>query len=1537
MFQPPLRLPAALLLCALAGKTPQAADLNWTNGLGDGFWGSSGNWNPAQLPVAGDSLRFTSAGATGLAGNPVTSTLDLNDPDPFGLLNLFFENTPATLTHHLDLAGRRLRVNGEFRVGYGFDNTLATISGGELQFGESPSQRAGNVAVGYRGAGSTTAAINAIWQLGEGASLTAYTGAFDVGRRFANTSVNTVGEADWSAASSVFLDATRIYLGSNSNTGGGQGVVGGTLRLPTGAGSTAVLTTPSLWISHGDPVGNTALTSELTLGPSTEINTDELAVARWKAKGILRFATGVSGGTLTVGGRSTTTPAWRVAWNTVDTGTTSEGTVDLLAGTLNATVGELAIGVHNSNSGGARGTFLMGLGTLLADQLTLARPDNGGNSTTDANTTAHFRLNGGLVAVNGSVTDGNGTSLVQVDAGTMNVGDAFRADTLRVGYNNITGRNVTALLDVNGPVQVGTGTQIVDIGRAESPNASPIEQLVATANFADAPTVDIQVADLRLGTVITDGNTNARGVLHLSAGGVNSLTATTLTVGNSGASGNTGGPSEIHFGGFTNTVRVNTFHIGRQKSNGIADILPGGVLDLAGRTVPEANLFIGNNDPGNTGTTTFGLLDTTAGEFRAQLNQLVVGRHHSGSGNGKGTFHMGAGLVQARSVLLANPNSGGTSSAPLNTAGTVRIEGGELRVNGDTLDGGGSSQVEVVSGLYWSRGRFEVDVAQVGAAAGPEAVLALVPPTDALRSLVTDLTVEPTGVLQLAWKPGAPAAVATNLLFAAGSRLDAVPRHATPSTSLDAREVTTWVGATNTWDAAHLWDNGLPGGYVIPNGATQTVLVALGSLTDHGVTSASADWDIQITTGATNQVDLVRAGPPLAAQAAAAQILAAEADVTRPGDLSLGDAPDSGADATLLLQSAGVLRVEGGLADAGGRSAYLLHGGTALLQGGVDVDFLRVGYNGLSGTLQAGGGTVRVGDGSEPLDMGRRDSGVVTTFGSADFSATEAVELRATEIRLGTLTVGANGTSQGILLLPTVATAPNLLAAGAITLGDSVNAANPTESQLHLGGGETTLQTDLLAIGRRKSRGRVHADPGAVLRLEGASGPEVDLLVGVNDSATATVSLGMLDLSQGTLFASLDEVTLGLHGSDTSGNPGSGKGTLHMGGGAVSARQVWLARTGTLGSSSQPQNTTGHLQISGGVFATTQDIADGGGVSRVTVDGGFLSANRLLNLDHFDLSAGAVQASVFTNNLAAASLAFTGGTLSVGVLAPGLPEVTQSGGTLDPAPWGHTTVVHGGYHLQGGAWAVEYQGVTNTLVDVRGALTLGPGSTLELSQPAAPATNHYVIARYTSLSGTFAFTNQLAAGWTVDYHFEGRNEIALVQAGSSPLAAFSVTVENGDVVVRWTTVDETDLLGFHLEREFPGPVWVRLNAALIPAQGGPGGHDYAYIDTSATPGERHQYRVVLVRVGDVEEIVGPYDELAEQVLLLATPTAVSGNTATLKWDSNAGETYTLWRSPSLTPPNWTPIATALPATPPQNTHTDPTATGDRFYYRVERE
>jgi hypothetical protein len=75
-----------------------------------------------------------------------------------------------------------------------------------------------------------------------------------------------------------------------------------------------------------------------------------------------------------------------------------------------------------------------------------------------------------------------------------------------------------------------------------------------------------------------------------------------------------------------------------------------------------------------------------------------------------------------------------------------------------------------------------------------------------------------------------------------------------------------------------------------------------------------------------------------------------------------------------------------------------------------------------------------------------------------------------------------------------------------------------------------------------------------------------------------------------------------------------------------------------------------------------------------------------------------------------------------------------------------------------------------------------------------------------------------------------------------------VQVVDGQVVVQWSTVSETPLVGFYLWREDGSGQMVRVTSNLILAQkaGQSNGAAYSYTDPTAIPGAYYRYVLELV-------------------------------------------------------------------------------------------
>ncbi len=313
---------------------------------------------------------------------------------------------------------------------------------------------------------------------------------------------------------------------------------------------------------------------------------------------------------------------------------------------------------------------------------------NGGDLTANSlSINGTLQVNAGTVAVTGAVSDG-GTSTVQLEHGTMTVGNGLSVDNLLVGSFNTAG---DASLTVNGgSVRIGTGAagNVFDVARRTS-NATAVTgsgvTYTATADFSAASSVTINVDQLRVTTLADSSIANtageATGRLKLSTAGANTITANLILMSDSKDGGMTDEPSEIVLGNSANTINADVVKISARKGNGTLRFAgTGGTLDLRGKggAGTKTNLQIANNEEG-TNTISTGTVDLTGGTVNATLSTLLVGGHGYVAGGGQGTFTFGAGTVTADTVELADASRTGASTTLSNTKGTINQNGGTLK------------------------------------------------------------------------------------------------------------------------------------------------------------------------------------------------------------------------------------------------------------------------------------------------------------------------------------------------------------------------------------------------------------------------------------------------------------------------------------------------------------------------------------------------------------------------------------------------------------------------------------------------------------------------------------------------------------------------------------------------------------------------------------------------------------------------------------------------------------------------------------------
>ncbi len=335
-----------------------------------------------------------------------------------------------------------------------------------------------------------------------------------------------------------------------------------------------------------------------------------------------------------------------------------------------------------------------------------------GNNSVDQNFTIQqltFGALGAIATAHTTTISGGVTLLVTGDAnGATDAADFNVAHDISL----YTGAKTTEVVIAgSGELRVGNpGESTADmvVGRRGAGGTSNGTMRV-TLDMSGLSAFSANLDQMLVSQAGADNGANVLATVRLAK--TNSIVANAITVGDSRASGPSGN-NTVRLGQ-TNTIQADSIYIGRKKTNGVLDFdtgLSGPKVTIRNRAgTGAANLYIGHNDSGNTGTTPTSLVDLRGGAVDAQLNELRIGRHDLGAGSGSGELRMGAGTITASNVFLAHASAAGVSSNPTNTRGTITMTGGVFTVYGDVSDLGGTSTINVDAGSMSVGGNLRVD------------------------------------------------------------------------------------------------------------------------------------------------------------------------------------------------------------------------------------------------------------------------------------------------------------------------------------------------------------------------------------------------------------------------------------------------------------------------------------------------------------------------------------------------------------------------------------------------------------------------------------------------------------------------------------------------------------------------------------------------------------------------------------------------------------------------------------------------------------
>jgi autotransporter-associated beta strand protein/T5SS/PEP-CTERM-associated repeat protein len=420
------------------------------------------------------------------------------------------------------------------------------------------------------------------------------------------------------------------------------------------------------------------------------------------------------------------------------------------------------------------------------------------------------------------------------------------------------------------------------------------------------------------------------------------------------------------------------------------------------------------------------------------------------------------------------------------------------------------------------------------------------------------------------------------------------------------------------------------------------------------------------------------------------------------------------------------------------------------------------------------------------LSVGETGNGSLTVKDGGTFSMTGG-DFNITDLNNSTATL--NLQDSGTINAPTTYWGKNAGTVGTINIaGGTFNTANDhyvasagtssatvtqTGGTVNMNGGYNPIGQNGTAVWNQ-SAGTVNANGWTILGRDGTGSGTLNISGGVFSQTAVDRPLMVGEFGVGTLTVSgTGEVNSNGNNGLILANEPSGTGLVNLNGGTLTVKRV---REGNDGNGGNGGLST--FRFNGGVLkaAVGANLNFLSGLNSAVVDpgGAFIDTNgqtvaigQALDDGGGDLTkqgAGTLQLnganSYFgSTTVAAGTLAGTGSLTG--------PLIVSATGSVNPGITAGTFTAGDSASIAG-TYVCELDGANGDSLAVSGGLTLSAGSVLDINELTAATAFVYVIASYSSLTGTFTTVNDLPAGYTLDYNYLGGNQIALVK----PLNAY---------------------------------------------------------------------------------------------------------------------------------------------------------------------
>jgi autotransporter-associated beta strand protein len=512
-------------------------------------------------------------------------------------------------------------------------------------------------------------------------------------------SMSTLGSFTYNNSAGTF------QVSNGTNTGAGTASV--TLSATTNS-----ITSSTLSIANAGG-GTGGCTSYLYLGATNTINANTISIgaSTGRSIGYLQFASGISGGTVTIAGTTGGTSTANLTLGTNYTyggdNTAYGGTLNTASGTLNASFGTMVLGNAVSSSGepggNSNGNLIMGLGTITANTANLANISGSSSNSTSGtySSTGNLNISGGTASIT-TITMGTDSapvgnvSLTENTTITLSSGATLNATTIQLGATTTGETHLTR----NASINMSNGSIGNKVGSNLSISGVPISLASGTTNnfnISSGQTGTISsviggsgsLSTTGTGTVVLSGSNTYTGNTNISAGTLTvsgAIASTPVNVA-SGATLTVASGGNISTG--TNLTDAGTVNF-NNPARTIASLNGSGAVNLAGTALNISNggtfsgVIADNGSSGSLiasgGTLTLSGASTFSGGTNLSAGTLIVA-NTTGSATGTGNVTLNAGTLASGTVGTISgavtAGSGAHSIAPggIGTVGTLTLSG----------------------------------------------------------------------------------------------------------------------------------------------------------------------------------------------------------------------------------------------------------------------------------------------------------------------------------------------------------------------------------------------------------------------------------------------------------------------------------------------------------------------------------------------------------------------------------------------------------------------------------------------------------------------------------------------------------------------------------------------------------------------------------------------------------------------------------------------------------------------------------------------